>query len=200
MIRRIAVLWMAAAISLGGSAAWAEDAAKTPAPTEKKSESITGFGNMLGSDHFLSVGVLGGYGAYLFIAPGVAFGANVGVTFWNHLEVAFNFKMHPISFGIVAAGVSGTLTQLYWDVLYRTGTGSGFFIGPSLGFNLSNVVLTGLPASILPAGSLALPGTGFTFGGKMGYDFGITRFLSVGVLAEFFGLTIDGIATVKFWF
>ena len=156
-----------------------------------KSESITGFGNLLGSDHFLSVGVQGGYGGYiLFVVPGFTIGGRVAVTLLNHLEIAGNYQYHSGSFLGVPVG---TFNQIYGDVLFRTATGSGFFIGLSLGASTFSAAPT-LPTSA------PLFASGFTWGGKLGYDVKITNFLSLGVGVQYFNPLLDGILTLKFWF
>ncbi len=191
MSKRITTLFMAALLGLSAvNAAWAEDAApkKDDAP---KNDSITGFGNLLGSDHFLSVGVQGGYGGYyLVVAPGLSIGGMAGVTFFNHLEVAFNYQYHSIAF----LGVSlGSFNQIYGDILFRTATGSGFFIGASFGAS------TYSPPVSIP-GTAPLFSSGFSYGGKLGYDVRITNFLSIGIAAQYFNPLLDGILSVKFWF
>lgn len=198
MKKSISLLALFMALTTGGFAfaeeakGGAKDGAKG-SQTAPAGESITGFGKQLGSEHFLSVGIQGGYGLFWFLVGAPAIGANVGVTFLDHIEVAANYSLRPAAFGAYSVG---TFHQIYGDILYRTGTGSGFFVGPSLG-----VLMWTAPATA-PAGYsiTALSAAAFAWGVKLGYDIKLTNFLSLGVLGSFFSGFFDGQASLKFWF
>jgi hypothetical protein len=144
--------------------------------------SITGIGNRVGSDHFLSVGVLAGFGGYdLIFLSSFNTGFVAGVTFWNHLELALNYGLHFTPPSVSSLLFTGFFHQFYLDVLYRTATGHGFFIGPSVGLLNGSLVFSFFGSSI------PVTGTYFAYGLKLGYDFRLTNYLSLGLQAGFLG-------------
>lgn len=163
----------------------------------EESKSITGFGKQLGSDHFLEVGVRGGYGWYPVVIAGTGghFGFEAGVTFLNHIEIKPGFDIHYASILGVAIG---SWTFLTADILYRVRTGGGFYVGPTIG------LMTYSAPATLPSGytfsQFPTAGSTFTFGGKIGHDFTITDFLSIGVESRYFAGFLDAVVKVNFWF